>query len=105
MSRSADCAAGDFGTFFNVALKRLKHTDQIYARGVALSAPAAMAAERGVETRARKRKRVLDAAQLAIAIPNLPFDVVVSHGFRETHVKSGGNLFERCVAEDEEKGA
>ena len=84
----AICAAGDFGTFFNVALKRLKHTatDQIYARGVALSAPAAMAAERGVETRARKRKIVLDAAQLAIAIPNLPFDVVVSHGFRETHL-------------------
>ena len=70
-------------------MKRLiKHTatDQIYARGVALSAPAAMAAERGVETRARKRKIVLDAAQLAIAIPNLPFDVVVSHGFRETHL-------------------
>ena len=61
--------------------------------------------KRRIETRARKRKIVLDAAQLAIAIPNLPFDVVVSHGFRETHVKSGGNLFERCVAEDEEKGA
>jgi hypothetical protein len=92
MSRSAVCAAGDFGTFFNVALKRLKHTDQIYARGVALSAPAAMAAERGVETRARKRKRVLDAAQLAIAIPNLPFDVVVSHVFRETHLPDPADL-------------
>ena len=94
MSRSAVCAAGDFGTFFNVALKRLKHTatDQIYARGVALSAPAAMAAERGVETRARKRKRVLDAAQLAIAIPNLPFDVVVSHVFREKHLPDPADL-------------
>ena len=62
------------------------------ARGVALSAPAAMAAERGVETRARKRKRVLEAAQLAIAIPNLPFDVVVSHVFREMHLPDPADL-------------
>ena len=75
-------------------MKRLKHTatDQIYARGVVLSAPAAMAAERGVETRARKRKRVLEAAQLAIAIPNLPFDVVVSHVFREMHLPDPADL-------------
>ena len=32
---------------------------------------------RGVETRARKRKRVLDA-QLGVAFPGLPFDVAVS---------------------------
>ena len=41
--------------------------------------PAAMVAEasRGVETRARKRKRDLDA-QAGVAIPGLPFDVAVS---------------------------
>ena len=41
--------------------------------------PAAMVAEasRGVETRARKRKRYL-AAQAGVAIPGLPFDVAVS---------------------------
>ena len=90
----AICAAGDFGTFFNHALKRLEQTatDQIYARGVPLSAPAAMVAERGVETRARKRKRVFEAAQLAIAIPNLPFDVVVSHVFREKHLPDPADL-------------
>ena len=32
---------------------------------------------RGVETRARKRKRVLDA-QAGVAFPGLPFDVAVS---------------------------
>ena len=32
---------------------------------------------RGVETRARKRKRVVDA-QVGVAIPGLPFDVAVS---------------------------
>jgi hypothetical protein len=51
-----------------------------------------MAAERGVETRARKRKRVFEAAQLAIAIPNLPFDVVVSHVFREKHLPDPADL-------------
>ena len=41
--------------------------------------PATMVAEasRGVETRARKRKRDL-AAQAGVAIPGLPFDVAVS---------------------------
>ena len=41
--------------------------------------PATMVAEasRGVETRARKRKRVL-AAQAGVAFPGLPFDVAVS---------------------------
>ena len=34
-------------------------------------------ATRGVETRARKRKRDLDA-QVGVAIPGLPFDVAVS---------------------------
>ena len=34
-------------------------------------------ASRGVETRARKRNRVL-AAQAGVAIPGLPFDVAVS---------------------------
>jgi acyl CoA:acetate/3-ketoacid CoA transferase alpha subunit len=40
---------------------------------------AAMVAEasRGVETRARKRKRDFDA-QAGVAIPGLPFDVAVS---------------------------
>ena len=51
-----------------------------------------MVAERGVETRARKRKRVFEAAQLAIAIPNLPFDVVVSHVFREKHLPDPADL-------------
>ena len=43
------------------------------------AAPAAMVndAARGVETRARKRKRDL-AAQAGVAIPGLPFDVAVS---------------------------
>ena len=43
------------------------------------AASALMVAEasRGVETRARKRKRVL-AAQAGVAIPGLPFDVAVS---------------------------
>jgi orotate phosphoribosyltransferase-like protein len=43
------------------------------------AARAAMVAEatRGVETRARKRKRDLDA-QVGVAIPGLPFDVAVS---------------------------
>jgi hypothetical protein len=43
------------------------------------AAPAAMVAEatRGVETRARKRKRDLDA-QAGVAFPGLPFDVAVS---------------------------
>ena len=59
---------------------------------MALSAPAAMAAERGVETRARKRKTVFEAAQLAIAIPDLPFDVVVSHVFREKHLPDPADL-------------
>ena len=42
-------------------------------------APSAMVTEatRGVETRARKRKRDLDA-QAGVAIPGLSFDVVVS---------------------------
>ena len=34
-------------------------------------------AARGVETRARKRKRDLDA-QVGVAFPGLPFDVAVS---------------------------
>ena len=34
-------------------------------------------ASRGVETRARKRKRDLDV-QVGVAIPGLPFDVAVS---------------------------
>ena len=43
------------------------------------AAPAAMVndAARGVETRARKRKRDL-AAQAGVAFPGLPFDVAVS---------------------------
>ena len=45
----------------------------------ARATPFAMVAEatRGVETRARKRKRDLDA-QVGVAIPGLPFDVAVS---------------------------
>ena len=39
-----------------------------------------MAAEsaRGVETRARKRKRDIEVAQSGVAIPGLPFDVAGS---------------------------
>ena len=61
---------------------------------MALSAPAAMAAEsaRGVETRAHKRKRDIEAAQSGVAIPNLPFDVVVSHVFREKHLPDPADL-------------
>ena len=39
-----------------------------------------------------QRKRVFEAAQLAIAIPNLPFDVVVSHVFREKHLPDPADL-------------
>ena len=61
---------------------------------MALSAPAAMAAEsaRGVETRARKRKRDIEVAQSGVAIPDLPFDVVVSHVLREKHLWDPADL-------------
>ena len=61
---------------------------------MAISAPAAMAAEsaRGVETRARKRKSDIEAAQSGVAIPDLPFDVVVSHVFREKHLPDPADL-------------
>jgi hypothetical protein len=52
-----------------------------------------MAAEsaRGVETRARKRKRI-EVAQSGVAIPDLPFDVVVSHVLREKHLPDPADL-------------
>jgi hypothetical protein len=53
-----------------------------------------MAAEsaRGVETRARKRKRDIEVAQSGVAIPDLPFDVVVSHVLREKHLWDPADL-------------
>jgi hypothetical protein len=77
----------------NVALKKTA-SHQIDARGVARSAPAAMAAEaaRGVETRARKRKRDIEAAQLGVSIPDLPFDVVVIHVLQEKHLPDPADL-------------
>ena len=76
-----------------MALKKTA-SHQIDARGVALSAPAAMAAEapRGVETRARKRKRDIEAAQLGVSIPDLPFDVVVIHVLQEKHLPDPADL-------------
>tara|TARA_B110000977_G_scaffold125367_1_gene160517 strand:- start:1939 stop:2112 length:174 start_codon:yes stop_codon:yes gene_type:complete len=39
-------------------------------------------AARGVETRARKRRRSLDA-QAGVALPGFPFDVVVTQSFEK----------------------
>ena len=48
-------------------------------------------AARGVETRARKRRRHLDA-QAGVAIPGLPFDVVVTHVLREESLRDPADL-------------
>ena len=48
-------------------------------------------APRGVDTRARKRKRDLDA-QAGVVIPGLPFDVIVSHILREDNVPDTADL-------------
>ena len=60
--------------------------------GAVLAAPAAMVAEatRGVETRARKRKREDRDAQAGVAFPGLPFDVAVS--ILEEHVPDPADL-------------
>jgi hypothetical protein len=63
-------------------LGRGTHNDAREARATTRAVHAASAlmvaeASRGVETRARKRKRDL-AAQAGVAIPGLPFDVAVS---------------------------
>tara|TARA_B110000977_G_scaffold201885_1_gene299793 strand:- start:18018 stop:18338 length:321 start_codon:yes stop_codon:yes gene_type:complete len=59
----------------------------------ARTAPSAMVVDspRGVETRAYKTRRWLDA-QAGIAIPNLPFEVVVSHVFREENLPDPADL-------------
>ena len=61
-----------------VCMRRHEFASQAHTRAVH-AAPAAMGTQAscGVGTRARKRKRDLDA-QAGVAIPGLPFDVAVS---------------------------
>ncbi len=48
-------------------------------------------APRGVETRARKRRRNFDA-QAGVVIPGLPFEVVVTHVLREENLPDPTDL-------------
>ena len=71
-----------FFFFFHFSQWKCSEISKLAGRSstrAARATPFAMVAEatRGVETRARKRKRDLDA-QVGVAIPGLPFDVAVS---------------------------
>jgi ankyrin repeat protein len=65
------------------------HTTTTRAR----TEPSAMVvdAPRGVETRARKRRRNFDA-QAGVVIPGLPFEVVVTHVLREENLPDPADL-------------
>ncbi len=56
------------------------------------TAPSAMVVDAPrVETRARKRRRDLDA-QAGVVIPGLPFEVVVTHVLREENLPDPADL-------------
>ena len=59
-------------------------------------------ATRGVETRARKRKRDLDA-QVGVVIPGIPFDVAVS--LVEKHLPDPADLAAERRRRDERRDA
>ena len=73
---------------FSKLLGRGAHNDARGARGTARDGRAE--STRGVETRARKRKREDRDAQAGVAFPGLPFDVAVS--IVEEHVPDPADL-------------